>query len=78
MYIISKLSLVYIYTEAQTPTEPSSLRADVSVDLQPSQSSGTTWTQSDFHSMPRLPTSEQAVLTYRDTNVTTTGRKKYN
>ena len=88
MYIISKLSLVY--TEAQTPsklpqpakarakTEPSSLRADESLDLQPSQTSGTTWPQSDFHPLLRLPTSEQAVLTCGDTNVTTTGRKKCN
>ena len=84
MYIISKISLVY--SEAQTPskllhptkprakTEPS-LQTDEPLDLQPSQSLGTT---SDFHPLLRLPTSEQAVQTYGDTNVTSTGRKKCN
>ena len=84
MYIIFILS--FVFTEAQTPskhpkarakTEPS-LQTDDSMDLQPLQSSRTTWPQSDFHPMLRLPTSEQAVLIYGDTNVTTTGRKKCN
>ena len=78
MYILS-----FVYTEAQTPskhpkarakTEPF-LQTDDSLDL---QSSGTTWPQSDFHPLLRLPSAEQAVLTYGDTSVTTTGKKKCN